>query len=165
MKGGQTLAVLIDQLHHRLLLDLADRDDTDHANRDGSETVRSGRRTSSRRELRISSLPDVQQAHGRSILRPVKLFFPKPRLVIAALPRRMPLVTNGFSVSKGIVFLLQVMPASSNSASSLLAADADAALDIDQQQMIVAAAAHDAIATGLQRIAQRLAVARSPASA
>ena len=43
----------------------------------------------------------------------------KPRVVIAGLPMRMPEVTNGFSGSFGIVFLLTVMcaPASAVSAS------------------------------------------------
>ena len=38
---------------------------------------------------------------------------PKPRVVTAGVPSRMPEVTVGFSGSKGIAFLLQVMPARS----------------------------------------------------
>ena len=36
-----------------------------------------------------------------------------PAVVTAAVPRRRPLVTNGFSGSLGIAFLLQVIPARS----------------------------------------------------
>src|SRR5690625_2719383 len=44
----------------------------------------------------------------------------KPRVVIAGVPRRIPLVTNGDSSSKGIVFLLHVIPTSSNASSACL---------------------------------------------
>ncbi len=44
----------------------------------------------------------------------------KPRVVIAGEPSRMPLVTNGFSGSFGIAFLLTVMCAQPSAASASL---------------------------------------------
>ena len=43
-----------------------------------------------------------------------------PRVVMAGLPMRMPDVTNGFSGSLGIAFLLTVMPARDSAASASL---------------------------------------------
>jgi hypothetical protein len=43
---------------------------------------------------------------------------PSPRVVIAGLPRRIPLVTNGLSGSNGTMFLFTVMSASSRSSSA-----------------------------------------------
>ena len=43
-----------------------------------------------------------------------------PRVVRAGVPRRMPLVSAGLRVSKGIMFLLQVIPASSSAFSACL---------------------------------------------
>ena len=45
-------------------------------------------------------------------------FTPKPRVVPAGEPRRTPDVIAGFSVSKGIAFLLQVMLARSSARSA-----------------------------------------------
>ncbi len=44
---------------------------------------------------------------------------PKPRVVAAGLPSRMPEVTDGFSGSNGTPFLLQVKPAFSKDASAI----------------------------------------------
>lgn len=44
----------------------------------------------------------------------------KPRVVIAGLPKRIPEVTNGFSGSLGMEFLLQVMCAEPKTASAAL---------------------------------------------
>src|SRR5699024_709849 len=43
-----------------------------------------------------------------------------PRVVTAAVPTRTPLVTNGLSLSNGIVFLFVVIPTSSNASSATL---------------------------------------------
>ncbi len=43
-----------------------------------------------------------------------------PAVVTAAVPRRSPLVTNGFSGSFGIAFLLQVIPARSSASCATL---------------------------------------------
>ena len=45
---------------------------------------------------------------------------PKPRVVPAGVPSRMPEVTVGFSGSKGTPFLLQVMPARPSAVSAAL---------------------------------------------
>ena len=45
---------------------------------------------------------------------------PIPRVVSAGVPRRKPLVTNGFSGSPGIMFLLVVMPALPSAVSATL---------------------------------------------
>ena len=45
---------------------------------------------------------------------------PMPAVVTAAVPRRRPLVTNGFSGSFGIAFLLQVIPARSSASCATL---------------------------------------------
>ena len=44
----------------------------------------------------------------------------KPRVVTAGVPIRIPDVTNGLSVSNGIVFLFTVMPTSSSTCSAIL---------------------------------------------
>ncbi len=44
----------------------------------------------------------------------------KPRVVAAGVPRRIPLVTNGLAGSKGMVFLLQVIPTASSRCSASL---------------------------------------------
>src|SRR5699024_6400930 len=43
-----------------------------------------------------------------------------PRVVIAGVPRRIPLVTNGYASSNGIVFLFTVIPTSSSASSDCL---------------------------------------------
>jgi hypothetical protein len=66
-----------------------------------------------------------------------------PRVVTAGVPRRMPLAWNGERVSKGMVFLLTVMPASSSADLAFLAGQSPAA-HVHQHQVIVRPAADQA---------------------
>ena len=66
-----------------------------------------------------------------------------PAVVTAAVPRRSPLVTNGFSGSFGIAFLLQVMPGAVERLLGDLAGDAERP-EVDEHQVVVGAARHDA---------------------
>ena len=67
---------------------------------------------------------------------------PKPRVVPAGVPSRMPEVTDGFSGSNGMPFLLQVMWARSSAASATLPVSRFGP-QIDQHQMGVGAAGDD----------------------
>ncbi len=72
---------------------------------------------------------------------------PKPRLVLAGVPRRMPEVMVGFCVSNGTPFLLQVMWARDRGGLGGLAGEA-LPLKIDQHQVVVGAARGDVVAAG-----------------
>ncbi len=61
-----------------------------------------------------------------------------PRVVTAGVPMRMPLVMNGLRVSKGMAFLLTVMPASQSSVSSSLARDV-LVCQVNKHQVVVRA--------------------------
>ena len=67
----------------------------------------------------------------------------KPRVVIAGVPMRMPLVTVGFCGSFGMAFLLTVMCARPEHGLGVLAGDALRA-QVDQEQVAVGAAGDDA---------------------
>ena len=67
---------------------------------------------------------------------------PKPRVVPAGVPRRMPEVTNGFSGSNGMPFLLQVMSARPSAFSARLPVSA-LRPQVDQHQVVVGAAGDD----------------------
>ena len=79
-----------------------------------------------------------------------------PRVVTAGLPRRMPPPVIGGVGSKGIEFLLTVMPARSSDGLRVLAGEA-ARIEIDQQQVIVRAAGDDAEAAPRDSRGQRFA--------
>ena len=87
----------------------------------------------------------------------------KPRVVIAGLPRRMPEVTNGFSGSLGIAFLLTVMCARRQRRLGVLAGDLLGA-QVDQEHVAVGAAGHDAQAAFLQHASTARAHCRAPAA-
>ena len=72
---------------------------------------------------------------------------PMPAVVTDAAPSRSPLVTNGFSGSFGIAFLLHVIPAPVERLLRDLAGDAERA-QVDQHQVVVGAARDDAEALG-----------------
>ena len=80
-----------------------------------------------------------------------------PRVVRAGVPMRMPEGSIGLRSSKGIMFLLTVMPQRSSACFGQLAADAERR-DVDQHQVIVGAAADQLQAAGEQRFGQRLGV-------
>ena len=80
-----------------------------------------------------------------------------PRVVTAGVPRRMPLAWNGERVSNGIVFLFTVIPASSSAIWQSLPVKSSRA-DVHQHQMIVRAAADEAVAVALHAFGQRLGV-------
>ena len=73
-----------------------------------------------------------------------------PAVVTDAVPSRSPLVTNGFSGSFGIAFLLQVIPASVERLLRDLAGHAERP-QVDEHQVVVGAARHDAEALGRER--------------
>ena len=77
----------------------------------------------------------------------------KPRVVIAGLPMRMPQVTNGFSGSLGIAFLLTVMCACDSAASASLPVIRFARRST-QEHVAVGAAGDDAQAALLQHLRQ-----------
>ena len=66
-----------------------------------------------------------------------------PRVVTAGVPMRMPLATIGGFLSNGIAFLLTVMPARPSAASATLPVRPRRE-DIDEHQVVVGAAAHEA---------------------
>ena len=66
-----------------------------------------------------------------------------PAVVHDAEPSRRPLVTNGFSGSFGIAFLLHVMPGPVERLLRDLAGDAERA-QVDEHEVVVGAARHDA---------------------
>ena len=82
---------------------------------------------------------------------------PKPRVVPAGVPSRMPEVTIGFSGSYGMPFLLQVMWARPSASLGHLAGE-PLRPQVDQHQMGVGAAGDDIEAVRLQRLGQRLGV-------
>ena len=82
---------------------------------------------------------------------------PMPAVVHDAEPRRRPLVTNGFSGSFGIAFLLHVMPGAVECLLRDLAGHAERP-EVDEHQVVVGAARHDAEA--LARRARRRAPPR-----
>ena len=67
---------------------------------------------------------------------------PKPRVVVAGVPTRIPEAVLGGSGSKGMAFLLTVMPTSSRSGSASLAGDPERR-DVDEHQVVVGAAGDD----------------------
>ena len=78
-----------------------------------------------------------------------------PRVVTAGVPSRMPLAWNGERVSNGMVFLLTVMPASSSAIWQSLPVRSLRA-HVHQHQMVVRAAADEAVAVALHAVGQRL---------
>ena len=76
-----------------------------------------------------------------------------PRVVTAGVPMRMPLGFIGLPVSKGMAFLLTVMPASSSACGGFRAVEALGA-EIDEHEVVVGAAGDDAEAV-LMRGARR----------
>ena len=64
---------------------------------------------------------------------------PKPRVVVAGVPTRMPEAVLGGSWSKGMAFLLTVMPTSSRQRLGLLAGDPEGR-HVDQHEVVVGAA-------------------------
>ena len=80
-----------------------------------------------------------------------------PRVVSAGVPMRMPEGSTGLRASKGIMFLLTVMPQRVERLLGQLAADAQRR-HVDQHQVIVGAAADELQAAGEQRLGQRLGV-------
>jgi len=68
---------------------------------------------------------------------------PMPAVVHDAEPSRSPLVTNGFSGSFGIAFLLHVIPARSSALLGDLARHAERP-EVDEHQMVVGTTRHDA---------------------
>ncbi len=81
---------------------------------------------------------------------------PIPAVVTAAVPSRRPLVTNGFSGSFGIVFLFVRDPGPVERLLRDLAGDAERT-QVDEHQVVVGAAGHDAEAFGGQRVRERAA--------
>ena len=83
-----------------------------------------------------------------------------PCVVTDGVPMRTPLVTNGLRGSSGIVFLLRVMPASSSLAwASLPVSSASNGAQVDEHQVVVGAAGHEAEALLHERVGQRRRVA------
>ena len=68
----------------------------------------------------------------------------QPRVVSAGVPMRMPEVDVGRTRSKGMVFLLTVMPAASSSLLGLACPVTPALRDVDEHQVVVGAAGHHA---------------------
>ena len=88
-----------------------------------------------------------------------------PAVVTAAVPSRSPLVTNGFSGSFGIAFLLQVIPARSSASCATLPVTPNGP-QVDEHQVVVGAARHDAEALGARApSASACGVARRSAAA
>ena len=83
--------------------------------------------------------------------------WPKPRVVPAGVPSLTPEVTNGFSGSNGMPFLLQVMLARPSAASARLPV-AFFGPEVDQHQMVVGAVGHDVEPGLLEARGQRLGV-------
>ena len=76
----------------------------------------------------------------------------------AAVPRRSPLVTNGFSGSFGIAFLLQVIPARSSASCATLPVTPNGP-EVDEHEVVVGAARHDAEALVGEAVGERGGVA------
>ena len=76
-----------------------------------------------------------------------------PRVVSAGVPMRMPDGSIGLRSSKGIMFLLTVMPQRPEHGFGLFAAEPQGR-DVDQHQVIVGAAADQPHAAGQQRLGQ-----------
>ena len=77
-----------------------------------------------------------------------------PAVVTDAVPSRKPLVTNGFSGSFGIAFLLHVIAGAVERLLRDLAGDAERP-QVDQHQVVVGAARHDAEALVGERVGER----------
>ena len=82
---------------------------------------------------------------------------PKPRVVPAGEPSRMPEVIAGFSGSKGMPFLLQVMLRAAESDLGSLAGEL-LGPEVDQHHMRVGAARDERQAALDQRLAERLGI-------
>ena len=80
-----------------------------------------------------------------------------PRLVTAGVPMRIPLVTNGDRVSKGMPFLLTVMRALSKVSCATFAGQFRFS-QVNQHQMIVCTVGGQTKATGHQRLRQGLSI-------
>ena len=83
---------------------------------------------------------------------------PKPRVVPAGEPTRIPLVLTGGSGSNGTPFLLQVMPARSRLSSASLPVSAEGP-QVDESEVGVGAARDEVGAALLQPFASVLALA------
>ena len=82
-----------------------------------------------------------------------------PRVVTAGVPMRMPLGTKGLAVSKGIVFLLTVIPTWSSACFGVLSRSGPRRFDIDQHQVVVGPAGDDAVPRSASALAKALALA------
>ena len=117
------------------------------------------RRLTARSAAPLSSGWATRPRSTSAISRPVSWnsATPKPRVVAAGLPSRMPEVTVGFSGSNGMPFLLQVMPARSRLCFGRLAGQS-LRPQIDQDEVGVGAAG-DQVQAGLDhRRGERLGV-------